>query len=242
MKVAIHQPHYFPWVGYFDKMAKVDAFVLLDQVQFGKNSLMQRNRVVSTNGEIKYLTISADIKSYLMREYRDIQISSQSDWKNRQLNAVKNYYRLTPGFATIFPLFEQFLSQDYSTVCQWTCASIMLIRDILGIKTPIIYQSKVDYDHMMKKSDLVYGICNALNADIYFSGRGGSVEYLDRDKFENNGVKIVFQDFSHPIYPQVNTNVFIPGISILDMLFNCGIENTCKCFWDNVESSCEFSL
>lgn len=240
MRASIHQPHYFPWIGYFDKMAKADTFVLLDQVQLEKNSLMLKNRVPATNGELKFLTISADTKDYLEREYRDIQAKDNAVWKERQRNAVKNYFRKASGYREVLPMFEQFLEQNFDTVCQWTCASIEFVRQALDIQTPLIYQSEVIYDHDMKRSDLVYGICKAIGADTYFSGRGASVEYLDREKFAENGVKIVFQDFSHPVYPQINTQEFIPGISILDMLFNCGIEESRRIFWENVHSTHEF--
>lgn len=240
MRAAIHQPHYFPWLGYFDKMAKADTFVLLDEVQLEKNSLMLKNRVIATNGELKFLTISADTKNYLAREYREIQTKDAAIWKERQLNAVKNYYRKASGYREMLPLFEQFLSQDFPSVCQWTCGSIALMRQLLGIQTPLVYQSAVDYDRSMKRSDLVYGICKAIGADTYFSGRGASVDYLDRQKFAENGVKIVFQDFTHPVYPQINTQDFIPGISVLDMLFNCGVEESRRIFWETVRSSHEF--
>ena len=240
MRIAIHQPHYFPWVGYFDKMAKADAFVLLDQVQMEKNSLMLKNRVIAPNGETKYLTISADSKNYLEREYRDISTKDSGIWKSRQLNAVCNYYRKASGYKEVMPLIEDFFSQEYNTVCQWTCSSIELIRKLLNITTPIIYQSEVDYDRRMKRSDLVYGICKAIGADTYFSGRGASVDYLDREKFSENGVRIIFQDFTHPVYIQTNSREFIPGISILDMLFNCGIEESRRIFWENVRSTNEF--
>ena len=239
MIASIHQPHYFPWVGYFDKMAKADAFVLLDQVQLEKNSLMLKNRVIDSNGEMKYVTISADTKDYLNREYCDIATKDDDIWKNRQLNMLQNYYRKARGFSEVFPVFRDFISQNYTTLCEWTCASIDLIRELLSLTTPIIYQSQVDYNRELKRSDLVYGICKAIGADTYFSGRGGSVEYLDREKFAENGVKIVFQDFVHPVYEQVNRQEFLPGVSILDMLFNCGIKETKDRFWESVNKTHE---
>ena len=240
MIASIHQPHYFPWLGYFDKMAKADVFVLLDQVQLEKNSLMLKNRVPATNGELKFLTITADTQNYLEREYREIATKNDTVWKSRQLNALQNYYRRAAGCKEVLPLVEQFLSQEHTTVCQWTCGSIELIRELLDIRTPLIYQSAVDYDHDLRRSDLVYGICKSIGADTYFSGRGASVAYLDREKFAENGVKIVFQDFTQPVYPQINTKEFIPGISVLDMLFNCGIEESRRIFWENVRSTHEF--
>lgn len=240
MKAAIHQPHYFPWVGYFDKMAKADAFVILDQVQFEKGSQMVRNRVLDGNGEIKYITISGETKDFLNREYRELLTKDVESWTSRQMNALQNYYRKAKCRKEIFPLLEEFFQRDYPTICQWTCASMELVRELLDIQTPLIYQSTIDYDRDNKRSDLVYAICNAIGADTYFSGRGASMTYLDREKFAANGVKIVFQDFQHPVYPQCNTAEFVSGVSILDMLFNCGVEESRRIFWENVKSSHEF--
>lgn len=240
MRVSIHQPHYFPWLGYFDKMAKVDAFVILDQVQFEKGSQMIRNRVLDGNGEIKYITISGETKEFMNREYRELLTKDVSIWTNRQLNALQNYYRRAKYRNEILPIIEGFLSRDYDTICQWTCGSIELIKELLQINTPLIYQSDVDYDKENKKSDLVYAICNALGSNTYFSGRGGSMTYLDREKFAESGVNIVFQDFTHPVYPQCNTSEFVSGVSILDMLYNCGIEESRRIFWENVNSTREF--
>lgn len=240
MYASIHQPHYFPWVGYFDKMAKADVFVLLDQVQFGKGSQMIRNRVLDTNGEVKFLTISGETKDFLNREYRELATKDIPLWTARQVNALSSYYRKTPGAKELFPILKAFFQREYPTICQWTCGSIELIRELLDIRTPLLYQSDISYDHSCKRSDLVYAICKAIGANTYFSGRGASVEYLDREKFAENGVKIVFQDFTHPVYPQCNSKEFIPGISILDMLFNCGVEETRRIFWENVHSTHEF--
>lgn len=240
MRVSIHQPHYFPWLGYLDKMAKADMFVILDEVQFEKSSQMIRNRVLDQNGETKYLTISGDTKNFLDRRYCDLCVKEPEIWTKRQMDALRNYYRKSKAKNEIFPLLEQFFSQEYATICQWTCGSIEWTRNILGITTPLLYQSQIDYDRSCKKSDLVYSICNALHADVYFSGRGASVDYLEREKFAEHGVNIVFQDFVHPVYPQISSVSFVPGISILDMLLNCGIEESRRIFWENVHSTHEF--
>lgn len=240
MKVAIHQPHYFPWLGYFDKMAKADVFVLLDQVQLEKNSLMLKNRILDKNGEVKFITISGETKGFLGREYRDILTKDVDVWKSRQMNAMRDYYRKAAFSKEIIPLLEEFFKQDLPTICQWTCGSIEWVRKLLGITTPLIYQSDVEYDRESRRSDLVYAICKAIGADTYFSGRGASVEYLDRERFAENGVSIVFQDFQHPVYPQCNSTEFVPGISVLDLLFNCGIEESRRIFWENVNSTHEF--
>lgn len=239
MRIAIHQPHYFPWIGYFDKMAKSDGFVLLDEVQLEKGSPMVRNRVLDQAGEIKFLTISGDTKDFLNRKYSELATKDVEQWTQRQLNALQNYYRKAKFYKEMLPVMEDFFRQEHETICQWVCASIQLVRELLDIKTPLIYQSDVDYDRQCRRSDLVYAICKALGADTYFSGRGASVEYLDREKFAENGVGIVFQDFQHPEYSQCGREGFVPGVSVLDMLFNCGVEETRRVFWEQVNAGTE---
>lgn len=240
MKTAIHQPHYFPWLGYFDKMAKADAFVLLDEVQLEKNSLMLKNRVLDKNGGIKYITISAETKGYLDKQYRQITTKDIESWTSRQMNALRDYYRKAAYSAEIFSLLEEFFKNDFLTVCEWTCSSIEWTRALLDVKTPLFYQSEIEYDRECKRSDLVYALCKAVGASTYFSGRGASMNYLNREKFFEKSVNIIFQDFQHPVYPQCNSETFIPGISILDMLFNCGVEESRRIFWKNVHSTHEF--
>lgn len=242
MKTAIHQPHYFPWIGYFDKIAKVDKFILLDQVQFEKGSQMIRNRVVSDAGVIKYITISADTKSFLEKEYRDILIKNADEWKTRQKNALKNYYRNAEFSDETMKILEEFWKNNYPTVCEWTCKSIELICELLGIDTELLYQSNILYEKDNKRSDLVLSICKSIKADYYFAGKGASVRYLDIKKFKSNGIDIVFQDFQHPFYKQCSSETFIPGVSVIDMLFNCGIKETKRIFWENVNKKNEFEI
>lgn len=240
MKAAIHQPHYFPWIGYFDKMAKADTFVLLDQVQFEKGSQMSRNRIISPNGEAVFLSIQVDKRGYCEKQYSEIPAVNNKSWKAKHFSMLREYYRKGAGYQEMLPILEAFFKNDFPTLCEWTIASICLCRELLEIETRLILQSEVAYDRDNKKSDMDMEICKSIGADTYFSGRGASVEYLDREKFAENNVRIVFQDFRHPIYHQCNSKEFIPGISVLDMLFNCGIEESRRIFWENVNSTHEF--
>lgn len=231
MRVAIHQPHYFPWLGYMKKIAEVDAFVILDDVQFEKGSLMNRNRIIDTNGSIKYLTISADMDNYQNRPYRSIITKNDSIWKSRQENALENYYKKSNNANEAMKLFRSYLKNQYRTLNEWTSSSILLSMNILNITTPILFQSQIDYDRNSKKSDLVLSICCALGANEYYSGRGASMNYLNREAFAEKGINIIFQQFDHPVYNQCNSSSFIPGLSVLDLLFNYGADGTKQVFY-----------
>ena len=239
MRVAIHQPQYFPWIGYFDKMGKSDLFVFLDQVQLVRGR-MNRNVVLDQNGQPQHITIVGDTKSSPEREFRSIRTKHVEEWTSRQFNALESYYKKAPFRDEILGVLQTFFSQRYETVCQWSCASIELVRNILEIKTPIAYQSDLEYSRSSQKSDLIYAICKTVNADVYLSGRGASVEYLDREKFAAGQVQIAFQDFQHPVYRQCSSQEFVPGISTLDMLFNWGNEDSRRIFWENLHGTHEF--
>lgn len=240
MKVAIQQPHYFPWIGYFDKMAKVDLFVLLDEVQLEKRSPMTRNRVLGPGGSVEYISVAANQRGHRGKRYNEILISDDSSWKKKNLSQLQEYYRKAPFYEEILPILQQFYCADWGTLCEWSVSSIQMLKELLEIPTQLVYQKDVSYDRSNKKSDLILDLCIHVNADLYVAGRGASVQYLDREAFEKNRIKIVFQDFQHPVYPQANAPEFVSGISALDMLFNCGIKKTRDLFWENVRNSREF--
>lgn len=233
MKVAIHQPCYFPWIGYFDKMAKVDKFVLLDEVQLQDRSYMFRNRLITTSGNIKYLTISYIKKDYMKYKYNEIKINNQIDWQRNHLNFIITNYKKTFFFDEIREIIQIIFEKRYIHLNDVCIDIINILKKILNINTEIIIQSSLNYDKNAKKNNLNLNICEILNATEYLSGEGGK-KYMEINPFEKNNIQVVFQEFQHPIYEQINSKEFIPGISILDMLFNCGIDKSREIFWNNV--------
>ncbi len=235
MKIAIQQPHYFPWLGFFDKIQQVDLFVLMDEVQLVKRSNMIRNRILSTNGSINYISIQADTKSHREKQYNEILTQNDADWKGEQLNYISAYYRKSEYFKEVYPIIEDFLNNNsYKTLNEWCCNSIFLCCELLGIDTKFTYQSALEYDRQAKKNELILELCKAAKADVYLAGRGASLEYLNVEQFNQNNIQIEFQDFEHPTYTQLNSAEFVKGLSIIDVLFNCGVKNTKSMFWQAV--------
>ena len=240
MRVAIQQPHYFPWLGYFDKMAKVDAFILMDEVQLEKRSPMTRNRLLDRDGEIRYISIAANQRGHREKAYREILLSEDPKWKMENFCLLQEYYRKASFYCELLPLLERFYEKDFHSLCDCTVESIRLAKELLEIPTRLLLQSELSYNKEQKKSGLILELCLTVDADTYLAGRGASVNYLDRGQFSENGVQIVFQDFQHPEYHQCHSNTFVPGISVLDMLFNRGIEDSRRIFWENVKRGHEF--
>ena len=232
MKIAIHQPHYFPWMGYFDKMAKVDKFIIMDDVQLVDCSPMVRNKFLDNQGKELLLSLSIEKKGYLEKATKDIKLLNWNVVRKKQSKSMYFNYKKCEFFDEIWEKVKEVFERDYTYLID------LQIRDILNIKTEIIYQSDLAYDENLKNSDLVLELCLAIKANIYLSGNGGK-KYMNLNDYEARNVKVVFQNFDYPIYPQQNSKEFISKLSILDLLFNCGIEKSRKIFWNNVRKTKE---
>lgn len=231
MMVAIHQPHYFPWLGYLAKMASVDKFILMDTVQLEKRSYMHRNRIIDPDGEVRYLNISCEKKNHFCQEYKDIKIKDFEVWTNRQKGVLIRAYKKCVFFDEIWEAISPIFNEKYELLCDVAIHSINILRDILQINTPLVLQSEITIDNSLKKDKLILGLCKAAGADAYFAGRGGSMQYLNLEECEKEGIHVSFQEFQHPIYTQVGNHPFVPGLSTLDVLFNKGINKSREIFW-----------
>lgn len=223
MTVGIHQPHYFPWMGYFDKMAKSDTFILLDDVQLEKGSYMYRNRIINAQGKVVYLTISGDKHGFLERSYREIESANDAQWLAKHEAELKRAYQESPYFNQVWPLLEDLFHTEEKTICAYCIRSILRLKELLEIPTKILLQSELPGEVTGRKNDLVLGLCKLVGADAYLSGNGAR-KYTDENSFSEAGIKLSYQQFTPPVYPQLHTEEFVPGLSLLDMLFNCGVK------------------
>ncbi|MGI5970625.1 MAG: WbqC family protein [Oscillospiraceae bacterium] len=239
MKAAMHQPHYFPWLGYMDKMAKCDIFVLLDEAQLTDSSNMFRNKFLSSSGREKYLTVSFLKPGYMQKKFMDVELNHRINWQKNHVNFLKNNYIKSPYFKEVWENIECVFSNTYSYICDVAVDSLKIIKNMLKIPTRLILQSELIYDKNAQKTDLVLEICRAVGADQYLSGRGAR-KYMELPPFAQHGIEVRFQKFTHPVYPQINSEGFVPNLSSLDFLFNCGIEKAGEIFWNNIKAINEF--
>ena len=232
MIAAIHQHHYFPWLGYMDKMARSDVFLLLDRVQLNDSSFMFRHQLLDKNGEKKYITIPFVRKGYMSRAYNELELNTDVDWQTRQHNFIYDNYRRHPYYQEIWQEIEPVFSRPYSFLWEVTDESVRIMRRLLNVTTPLVYQSLLEPSEG-KKSEFLVGLLQQLGADRYYSGSGAK-KYMDLSVFGRAGIEVSYQEFSLPEYPQRNSREFTGGLSGLDILFNCGVEGTRKLFWENV--------
>ena len=215
MKVAIHQPQYLPWLGYFDKMDQSDVFVLLDDVQYKKNEWQNRNKI--RNAEAwQWLTVPV-LHEFGQRIY-EIKIDNKRDWRDKHLKSIEQNYSQAPHFNKNFSFCKEVLGRKWEYLVELNIDFTQQLKQILGINTDIVRSSTLGIK--TDKTERLVDICKHLQADIYLSGPGGK-DYLDVEKFKENGIKLEFQDYTHPEYKQAYEG-FHSNMSVIDLLFCCG--------------------
>lgn len=232
-KIAIHQPHYFPWLGYLDKMAKVDEFVVLDEVQLTMGSPMVRNKFLQTNGDSALLSLSVDKKGYHDKKTSDILLFNWDKIGSKHKAFFEMNYKKCKGFDEVMERVAPIFDQSFTHLLDLELASMDALRGIYSIDTPLVMQSRLMRGDMGKNNELVLNLCLNSNADAYLSGNGAR-EYMIDDDFNNKGIQVLYQDFEYPSYPQRNQSKFVPNLSALDLAFQCGIDEARDVFYSNM--------
>lgn len=218
MIVSIHQPAYLPWLGYLSRIYDSDVFVFLDIVQFEKNSFTNRNKIKTPNGPI-WLTVPVMQQGHIGKKLSDIRIDSQKDWKKKHLRSIEMNYRKAPYFDRNIGKLKEIYDIDDSLLCEFCYRQLIFWLGETKINTKILRASELPIHGY--KSDLILSICQYLGATRYISGPLGR-GYLNESDFESSGIMVEYQDFSHPIYPQLYGE-FSPGMGVVDYWMNCGV-------------------
>lgn len=223
MKISISQPAYLPWLGYFNRIANSDIAIVLDSVMLERSSksrFTNRNKILTTSGPA-WLTIPI-LKSGIGQPLiSEALIDQEQNWQEKHKRSIAHSY----SKASFFNEYVSWLDDLYSR--HWMCLSPLLnnstlyLLQRLGIETPLMYSSQMNVQG--SKSDLILNICASLGATTYISGPFGR-DYLDLVSFLDKGITVVFDDYSHPVYPQ-RLGDFHSHLSIIDLLFNCGGES-----------------
>ena len=241
MITAIHQPHYFPWLGYLDKMAKADQFIILDEVQLTDRSPMIRNKFLSFDGSEKMLSLSVQKKGYREKKTKDIELFNIEKVQECHRKFFEYNYKKAVHFDEIMEVIHPIFCRSYCKLIEIQMDTVFLLKRLFSIDTDIIYQSHLQYDRENKKSDLIQALCNEVGADVYLSGNGAR-KYMDVSSFERDGIHVVYQNFAYPVYQQFRLRDFVPNLSSLDILFHLGIDDAKYIFWENVKRGKEFEM
>jgi len=221
MLVAAHQPLFIPWIGYFDKICKVDKFVIVDNVQFTTSGWIRKNSIKTPSG-VQNITVSIRQKKNLGVLIKDVLIDTNDfRWKTNHLKAFQFNYGRAKYYNTIMPAVTELYSDECKYLSEFNVKILRYIINIMKIGTEILMGSEIGI--VGHKTDLIIDICQKTHADSFMLGMGGSNVYADQQKIASAGIKIVPQNFIHPIYDQL-WGPFVSHLCILDLLFNKGAE------------------
>jgi hypothetical protein len=214
--ISAHQPAYIPWLGYFHKLMVCDHFVIMDDVQFEKNSFTNRNKVLA-HGIPLMLTIPVSTTDYTLKRLRDIEIADER-WKSKHLRTIDQSYRKLACFNEIFPMLEKAVSIKSKFLIDYTNSILIDFVHYLQIETPLCFASELKITS--KKLDYVIELTHRLGGKVFVFGPLGR-SYSNEEVLRQNNIRAYFQDYIHPLYSQ-NRDVFIPYLSVLDLLMRYG--------------------
>lgn len=220
MIVSIHQPNYMPWLGFFDKIASSDIFVIFDDVQFprGKNHFGHRN-LIKTNAGSKWLTVPLVNKNEF-KNFNQVEIN-YNGWNSEHLRLIEVFYKKSPFFNLYFNDLKYILENNYTSLAGMNIVLIKYFMKCLGLTTTIMLSSEICPENLFG-SDKIFYILNELKATTYVTGSGpGSLRYIDENAFKNKNIELIWQHYEHPIYTQ-QYGEFESYMSIIDLLFNEG--------------------
>ncbi len=223
MKIAIMQPYFFPYIGYFQLINAVDKFIIFDVVQYIDRGWMNRNRILSQNLEKEWEYISVPIQKADKRKIiYNVKINNAQDWKNTILGKMTYYKKIkAPFYNSTIKVLKEIFDSEYHTLVDFNTISLKIICEYLGIdfKYKIASRMAYDYSSVNAKDEWALQIAIQEKAQVYYNPIGG-IEFFSRDKYLKNNIKILFLQPGDIYYKQSRRD-FVSNLSIIDiMMFN----------------------
>lgn len=216
-RVCIHQPDFLPYLGFFHRLLLVDQFIVLDDVQFEKGGWHHRDQVKTRQGT-KWLTLSIK-KGYFLQQIRNVQLSQPSQsWVDRNLNLIQENYKNSSYFDAYFSQIQDIYRQDHEKLIDINLAFLEFCLQVFEIEVEIIFSSSLQVEGTSNQR--LINLLKAVDGTHYLSGIGAR-DYMEEEMFIEAGIQVEWQQFNHPIYPQLHGD-FIPYLSCIDLFFNCG--------------------
>jgi hypothetical protein len=214
--LAIHQPHYLPWLGYLAKWAAADVFVFLDTVQYEKNGWQNRNRIMTAAGP-RWLTVP--VHAPLGTPIAEVAVDARQPWSARHLRAIEDAYAGAPHLARHREALHRLYAPPWERLAPLAVASAAWLAHAAGVATPARLASTLGVAESDPTGRLI-ALCRAVGADTYLAGRDGA-RYMDTGRFEAAGIHVLYQAYAHPKYAQLHGE-FAPNLSALDLLLTHG--------------------
>lgn len=229
-RVAIMQPTYLPWCGYFALMQSVDLFIFFDSVQFARRSWQQRNQIKTAKGA-QWLTVPVVTKGKRDQTIAEVEIDSSAHFASAHRKSIELNYSRAPFFDALAPDVLSLIEKPRELLAELNIDLILQMKEMLGIATPVAQSSELSGAGV--KADLLASLCSNVGASEYVSPPG-SRDYIEQsDAFDKIGVPVRYLQFAHPEYPQLFDG-FLPYMSTIDMLFNYGHQSLSL-----IETGCE---
>ena len=214
---SIHQPNFAPWTGYFDKLAGVSTFVLLDTVPYSKGSFANRVHLLGRDGP-QWLTVPVLTKGRLGQPTDQVEVNGARDWVTEHLGTIAALYGRAPHVTAVRALLEPVYAAEHPLLADLCCDLIARVVDYLGYQTRLVRASSLVHDG--SSSDLLASLVAQVGGSTYVSGPSGRT-YLDESCFTARGLAVTYHSYSPPAYPQ-GGRAFTPRLSILDAIAWCG--------------------
>lgn len=215
--VVVLQPGYLPWLGFFDQVRRADVFIYYDDVQFDKHGWRNRNRIKTPAGPL-WLTVPVLHSGKGPVALNETLIDNTSSWQRKHIGSLKQYYAKAPYAKRYLPEIEELVSRPWTHLCELDIALAGMMAGWLQLTPPTTRSSALGIGG--SPSERLVNLCRHFGATRYLSGNA-AMDYLDVALFARNGIEVVWQDYQHPVYPQLH-GTFEPFLSALDLLLNCG--------------------
>lgn len=225
MIVSIHQPHFLPWMGYINKIMNSDVFIILNTVQYRPRYYQNRAKVRRNETE---MLLSIPVHSNRSSLIKDVAVATDQDWAKNITNTIEFLYRKKPFYNEYWPAIRNSILKPETTLDGVNFNALTTLLQILEITHVRIYRANEMLVTTVEPTERLMKLCQELGATHYISGRGGR-DYMRVEEFESAGVNIIYQDldFNNVSYSQ-GDSVFVPGLSIIDAIFNIGPMETRK--------------
>lgn len=215
--VAIHQPDYIPYIGYFYKISKSSIFVFLDDAQFSNDNMHHWNRIKTPQGQFN---LKIPVKHHFGDLINQVKFRDEMKWRKKHLKTLEMNYMRSKYYNSIFPDFEKLINAKYENLAEMNIAINRYICKGFGFETEFMLASNLDIHSSREKK--VIDICKKLNAETYLSGNGAKA-YQKESNFNASGISLEYTKYKSFEYKQ-NWKEFLPNLSILDFIFNYGFD------------------
>ena len=224
MKVAMMQPTFLPWQGYFELIYQADCFIFLNDFQFSVQSFHQRNRLFVNRDQIGWYTAVVDKKASFQCPLNETKMNKNLPWRKKLWKRIEQTYGKTPYFQTLVLFLKQWILTDHDSLADQNVMFIQYVCEAFGWKRKFLFSSA--YASTLNRSQRVLELLKIAEGTTYYAAQG-AFDYMSQDGiFPVTGIEVVFQQYKQVPYSQNHSNEFVPYLSVLDALCNLGVEST----------------